>query len=137
MYYNFTLQFSTWNNFSFFGKYGIKILIQWVWGDRGGGCVYLWRVVMTRFNCEIILKNTIYYLDDFLEKNLKAPIFHGNKREREYSNLSLVAWLCNLNRVACLSARFHPTNVKTTEPIEPKYCVGPYMTPGNVNRGSE
>ena len=26
----------------------------------------------------------------------------------------------------------YPINVKTNEPIRPKFCVGPHMTPGKV-----
>ena len=32
----------------------------------------------------------------------------------------------------CWSVRLYPINVKTAEPICPKFCVGPPMTPGKV-----
>ena len=32
--------------------------------------------------------------------------------------------------LACLSVRLYPINVKTAEPIGPKFCVGPNMTLG-------
>ena len=32
----------------------------------------------------------------------------------------------------CLSVRLNPINVKTTEPIRPKFCAGPYMILGKV-----
>ena len=35
------------------------------------------------------------------------------------------------------SVRFYPINVKTAEPIGPKFCVGPHMTPGKVYECSE
>ena len=31
----------------------------------------------------------------------------------------------------------YPTNVKTAEPIGPKFCVGPHMTPGKVYKLSK
>ena len=31
-----------------------------------------------------------------------------------------------------LSVCLYPINVKTAEPIEPKFFVGPHMTPGKV-----
>ena len=31
-----------------------------------------------------------------------------------------------------LSVCFYSINVKTAEPIGPKFCVGPHMTPGRV-----
>jgi len=34
--------------------------------------------------------------------------------------------------LACLSVRLYPINVKTAEPIGPKFCVGPNVTPGEV-----
>ena len=34
--------------------------------------------------------------------------------------------------LVCLSIRLYLTNVKTAEPIRPKFCVGPYMTPVKV-----
>ena len=32
----------------------------------------------------------------------------------------------------CLFVHLYPSNVKTAEPIGPKFCVGPHMTPGKV-----
>ena len=32
----------------------------------------------------------------------------------------------------CFSVRVYPINVKTAEPIAPKFCVGPHVTPGEV-----
>ena len=32
----------------------------------------------------------------------------------------------------CLSVCLYPINVKTAEPIGPKFCVGPHVTPGKV-----
>ena len=32
----------------------------------------------------------------------------------------------------CLSVRLYPINVKTAEPIGPKFCVGLRVTPGKV-----
>ena len=32
----------------------------------------------------------------------------------------------------CLSVCLYPINVKTAEPIPPKFCVGPHMTPEKV-----
>ncbi len=32
----------------------------------------------------------------------------------------------------CLFIRLYPMNIKTVEPIQPKFCAGPYMTPGKV-----
>ena len=34
--------------------------------------------------------------------------------------------------LVCLFVCSYPINVKTAEPIGPKFCVGPYMTPGKV-----
>ena len=36
--------------------------------------------------------------------------------------------------LVCLSmfVCLYPTNVKTAEPIGPKFCVGPHLTPGKV-----
>ena len=30
--------------------------------------------------------------------------------------------------------KFHPKNVKTAEPIGPKFCVGPRVTQGEIYR---
>ena len=38
---------------------------------------------------------------------------------------------------SCLSVCLHPINVKTAEPIGPKFCVGPYMTPGKFYERSK
>ena len=32
----------------------------------------------------------------------------------------------------CLFVCLYPLNVKTAEPIGPKFCVGPHVTPGKV-----
>ena len=32
----------------------------------------------------------------------------------------------------CLFVCVSPTNVKTAEPIGPKFCMGPHVTPGKV-----
>ena len=37
----------------------------------------------------------------------------------------------------CLSICLYPINGKTADPIEPKFCVGPRMSPGNVYECSE
>ena len=37
-----------------------------------------------------------------------------------------------LTFTACLSVCLFVSNVKTAEPIEPKFYVGPHMTPGKV-----
>ncbi len=38
---------------------------------------------------------------------------------------------------ACLSVRPFAINVKTTQPIGPKFCVGPQMSPGLRFKGAE
>ena len=43
-------------------------------------------------------------------------------------SVSLYVWVS-----VCL----YPINVKTAEPIEPKFCVGPHMTPEKVYGYSE
>ena len=37
----------------------------------------------------------------------------------------------------CLFVCLYPINVKTTEPIGPKFCVGPHVTPGKVYEWSK
>ena len=34
--------------------------------------------------------------------------------------------------LVCLSVRLYPINVKTAEPVGPKFCVEPQMTTGKV-----
>ena len=36
-----------------------------------------------------------------------------------------------------VKAETYPINIKTAEPIGPKFCAGPCMTPGKVFGGSE
>jgi len=38
---------------------------------------------------------------------------------------------------ACLSVCLYPINVKTAEPIGPKFCVGPHVAPGKVYKWSK
>ena len=44
-------------------------------------------------------------------------------------------YLCYLYiNLACRSSFcLHPINVKTAEPIGPKFCVGPHVTPGKAH----
>ena len=39
--------------------------------------------------------------------------------------------------ILCLSVWLYPINVKTAEPIGPKFCVGPHIIPGKVYGCSE
>ena len=50
----------------------------------------------------------------------------GAKRPK---NLDLYSLLVCLGSV-WVAIRLYPINVKTDEPIGPKFCVGPHMTPG-------
>ena len=46
-----------------------------------------------------------------------------------------LAFYLNINLAClsvCLSVRLYPLNVKTAEPIGPKFCVGHNVTPGKV-----
>ena len=39
--------------------------------------------------------------------------------------------------LACLSVCLYPINVKTAEPIRPKFCVRTHMAPGKVYSKSD
>ena len=47
------------------------------------------------------------------------------------------SWLYIYMKFACLSVILNKINVKTAEPIGPKFCMGPYMTPRKVCRGTK
>ena len=54
--------------------------------------------------------------------------------EKEGHALSHIFSIYILCLSVCLIVRLYPINVKTAEPIGPKFCAGPHMsmTPGNV-----
>jgi len=43
----------------------------------------------------------------------------------------LYIFLLNVH-IRCLSVCLYPINVKTAQPIKPKFCAWPHMTPGKV-----
>ena len=45
--------------------------------------------------------------------------------------------ICIYTLLVCQYVCLWTINVKTAEPIGPKFCVGAYMTPGNVYESSE
>ena len=71
------------------------------------------------------IKFTFWLLE---EKYFKRKVRRGPSKG------SLSIYIC---LSVCLSVRFYPIIVKTAEPIWPKFCVGPHVTPGKVCKWSK
>ena len=78
----------------------------------------------------MIIKNTF--------SQVRTVLYCGRDFQREVvqlmhsSTTSLIPTLVIYFCVHCLYICLNPINVKTAEPIGPKFCVGPHMTPGKV-----
>jgi len=59
-------------------------------------------------------------------------IANGNKSSSNQLRLNYGEPTYLYINLACLSVCLYPINVKTAEPIGPKFFVGPHVTPGKV-----
>ena len=65
--------------------------------------------------------------------NVLKPIRSGEfLRTVRIEKLVQIPIYINLACLSVSSVCLYPINVKTAEPIGPKFCVGPHVTPGKV-----
>jgi len=77
-------------------------------------------------------------------KLLRVPLWIHKQRDtynnfyKSFNGVINIETAAHLSiKLACLSVRLYPINVKTAEPIGPKFCVGPHVTPGKVYEWSK
>ena len=59
-------------------------------------------------------------------------MFQDKKDTKKNYILNFLEKIYIYKNLACLGVCLYSINVKTTEPIGPKFCVGHYVTPGKV-----
>ena len=85
-------------------------------------------------------RGSIFKSSKILKSFIKVAVLHIPalyKLFTKKNNLESLGWINLYINLACLSVCLYPINVKTAEPIGPKFFVGPHGAPGKVYKWSK
>ena len=80
-----------------------------------------------------VYSDAVLYCTAFFLPFQVHDLEHSREKKTEETNLHTCVGTFHLyTNLACPSVYLYPINVKTAEPIGPKFCVRPHVTPRKV-----